>query len=69
MELTLEIQALLKATEPTCFALLECQRLLQTRDRKTHRLIGQALDRWGISKEELAVRNRLCRIDLMSVDL
>jgi len=63
MELTGEIQALLKATEPTCLVLLECQRLLQSRDRKTHRLIGQALDRWGISKDELAIRNRLCEFN------
>ena len=60
-----------ECTEPSCALLLECQEILQSKESSVdlRRSIGRALDRWGISKEELAVRNRLCRIDLMSVDL
>ena len=53
--------ALKTATEPTSHLLLECGAILatDTADSHVHRLIGKALDRWGISKEELLVRNRL----------
>jgi hypothetical protein len=63
--------ALNECAEPSCALLLECQEILQSEESSVdlRRLIGRALDRWGISKEELAVRNRLCQIDLMSVDL
>ena len=63
MEATFKIQAMLKATEPSCLVLIECQKLLEGGDRKMHRLVGQALDRWGISKDELAIRNRLCELN------
>lgn len=60
-----------ECTEPSCALLLECQEILQSEEASVElrRSIGRALDRWGISKEELAVRNRLCQIDLVSVDL
>ena len=47
--------------EPSAYLLAEClSRLQQTNiDSAQHRLIGKALDRWNISKEELAVRARL----------
>lgn len=47
--------------EPSAYLLAEClSRLQQTNiDNAQHRLIGKALDRWNISKEELAVRARL----------
>jgi hypothetical protein len=55
---------MLRSTEPSCHVLLECQRALEaSKDIKLHRLIGQALDRWGISKDELRIRNRLCELD------
>lgn len=60
-----------ECAEPSCALLLECQEILQSEEASAElrRSIGRALDRWGISKEELAVRNRLCQIDLVSVDL
>ena len=60
-----------ECAEPSCALLLECQEILQSEEASVElrRSIGRALDRWGISKEELAVRNRLCQIDLVSVDL
>tara|TARA_B100001121_G_scaffold290765_1_gene290909 strand:- start:6612 stop:6854 length:243 start_codon:yes stop_codon:yes gene_type:complete len=55
------LMALKSAVEPTSHLLMECGAILatDTEDSHVHRLIGQALDRWGITKEELLVRNRL----------
>ena len=33
-------------------------------DSRVNRLIGLALDRWGISKEEMQIRNRLAAAHL-----
>ena len=55
------LMALNSAIEPTSHLLLECGAILSTdtTESHVHRLIGKGLDRWGISKEELLVRNRL----------
>ena len=49
------------SAEPTSHLLFECGTILDSAETDSHitRLIGIALDRWGISKEELKVRNRL----------
>ena len=51
--------------EPTAHLLMECEAmLLDNPDGHVARLIGEALDRWRISKEEMRVRNRLTVDDL-----
>ena len=49
------------AHEPTSHLLFECEAMLNNSepDSKVSRLIGLALDRWRISKEEMQIRNRL----------
>jgi hypothetical protein len=56
------IMALRAAPEPTSHLLSECETILRNdeSDSPLVGLIGRALDRWGISKEELSTRNRLC---------
>lgn len=52
-----------RTTEPTAYLLAECLLMLReaqhTQDQYMAASIGRALDRWGISKEELAIRARL----------
>lgn len=60
------LSALRSAPEPTSHLLLECETILDNTDKDCHvcRLIGLALDRWNISKDELRTRNRLNVIQL-----
>ncbi|MAP42187.1 MAG: hypothetical protein CL981_00410 [Euryarchaeota archaeon] len=62
MQRQILIMALRAAPEPTCHLLSECESILRNdeTDSPLAALVGRALDRWGISKEELATRNRLC---------
>ena len=62
MQRQILIMALRSAPEPTCHLLSECESILRNDelDSPLSKLIGRALDRWGISKEELSTRNRLC---------
>lgn len=62
MQRQILIMALRSAPEPTCHLLSECESILRNDelDSPLAKLIGRALDRWGISKEELSTRNRLC---------
>jgi len=52
-----------RTNEPTAYLLAECLLMLReaqhTQDHYMAASIGRALDRWGITKEELAVRARL----------
>ena len=65
MQRQILIMALRCAPEPTCHLLSECESILRNDepDSPLCKLIGRALDRWGISKEELSTRNRLCIAD------
>ena len=65
MQRQILIMALRSAPEPTCHLLSECESILRNDelDSPLSKLIGRALDRWGISKEELSTRNRLCSAD------
>lgn len=62
MQRQILIMALRSAPEPTCHLLSECESILRNDEPESPlaKLIGRALDRWGISKEELSTRNRLC---------
>ena len=62
MQRQILVMALRSAPEPTCHLLSECESILRNDepDSPLVGLIGRALDRWGISKEELSTRNRLC---------
>ena len=55
------LMMLRQSHEPTSHLLLECETILCSTDSDTQvcRLIGYALDRWGITKEEMQIRNRL----------
>ena len=62
MQRQILIMALRSAPEPACHLLSEGEaaRRNDEPDSPLVKLIGRALDRWGISKEELSTRNRLC---------
>ena len=52
--------ALHAVSEPTHHLLSQCSQVLQDKEQADlHRIVGRALDRWNISKEELEVRTRL----------
>lgn len=65
MQRQILIMALRSSPEPTCHLLSECESILRNDepDSLLCKLIGRALDRWGITKEELETRNRLCIAD------
>ena len=60
------LSTLRDAHEPTSHLLFECEAMLSNTDSdsRVNRLIGLALDRWGISKEEMQIRNRLAAAHL-----
>ena len=52
--------ALHAVSEPTHHLLTQCDQVLKDEEQADlHRMVGRALDRWNISKEELEVRTRL----------